>query len=1208
MPRSRSRKASSGSKISKWFGMSTAENRNGRTEPNYLTMQLDGDLLAESNTESDDTSFAAATSETDVDTGSRRISLVDPITLGHGDKFKGNRISTAKYNAITFLPKFLYQELSRAANAFFVCISAIQQIPKVSPTGRYTTVTPLLAMLTGTAFIEIQEDRKRHQQDTTENRRYCKVFREGTFQTIRWIEVKVGDIVKVLDGQYFPADLIILASSEPQAMCYIETANLDGETNLKIRQGLNETSHITSAREIRAFNGEIECEGPNNRLYKFVGNLTFSSSLSANKRRVPLSADQLLLRGAQLRNTPWVYAAVVYTGHETKLMQNSSTARIKFSNVDQVTDKQIRWLLGLLVLLATITTIGNTLWTQGQGRDALYLMVTSSTGVEQGIKQYLTCIILYNMLIPISLLFTISVVKYCQGILFINGDPEMYDARSDTPARAVTSQLNEELGQVQYIFSDKTGTLTRNVMEFLKASIGGVTYGDVIELDDEGENVGFNDPTLLDNLTGGHPTASIIREWLTLLAVCHTVVPERDEEDKEKIVYQAASPDEAALVYAVKMLGFSFNARTPEKCYINALGKEECYEILNVLEFNSTRKRMSVIVRTPSGAIKLYCKGADSVIYERLNKAKQPFAKATEEHLKRFAADGLRTLCLAVAQLTEQQYADWAKIYDQAATSLVDRGAKIDNACELIEKDLFLLGASAIEDKLQIGVPECIRKLANAGIKIWVLTGDKQETAINIGYSSRLLTNSMKLLICNLEDEGEMRRWIAKTKEENNLHEGTDVVENLALIIDGNSLTYALADSLKNEWLALARQCKAVICCRVSPKQKADIVRLVKAAVKAITLAIGDGANDVGMIQEAHVGVGISGEEGLQAARAADYAIAQFKFLEKLLLVHGSWSFRRITMLVLYYFYKNFSITMMELLYSFNNGFSGQILFEEWMIAGFNVIFTIMPPILIGVFEQHVSAESLLKVPELYKLGASGKLFNAKIFWLYMATSFYHCIILYYLTLAAFQTNILLENGQVAGHWVMGTAIFGMVVITSIFKAALMVKHWTLWTKIGIWGSCLLYFFFILIYCNFDTRGSKATMAHKVAGVDTQLYRSFAVWLSWLIFPFIALFADFSFLAFQSNFWPTLDDIVRKQEKQGTVMAQMPLIEESKPIESNVDEGDSVQDSPTHSPNRRHTGYAFSQYDNNHDANSTLPTQADIIRKYNTNKPKPQGD
>lgn len=510
------------------------------------------------------------------------------------------------------------------------------------------------------------------------------------------------------------------------------------------------------------------------------------------------------------------------------------------------------------------------------------------------------------------------------------------------------------------------------------SNIGLCRYGDVPESESGGH---FTDPTLLDNLTGGHSTASIIREWLTLLAVCHTVIPERDADDPDVIVYQAASPDEAALVHAVKRLGFSFNARTPETVFINALGKEERYEVLNVLDFNSTRKRMSVIVRTPNGAIKLYCKGADSVIYERLNKSKQPFSKVTEEHLKGFASDGLRTLCLAVAQLTEQQYVEWNKKYVEAETALVDRGARMDEVSELIEKDLFLLGATAIEDKLQDGVPETIHKLAKAGIKIWVLTGDKQETAINIGFSCKLLTKRMDLLVCNEDTSAGVRRWIDDVNARYNFlpNDGRMDDDTLALIIDGASLIHALSPALAQSWLGVARRCKAVICCRVSPLQKADIVRLVKNSVKAICLAIGDGANDVGMIQAAHVGVGISGQEGLQAARAADYAIGQFRYLQKLLLVHGNWSYRRITLLILYFLYKNATLTLMEVFYAFQNGFSGQILFEEWIISSFNIFFTLLPPLAIGVFEQHASKESLLGVPELYKSGPSGKLFNNKV-------------------------------------------------------------------------------------------------------------------------------------------------------------------------------------------------------------------------------------
>lgn len=355
------------------------------------------------------------------------------------------------------------------------------------------------------------------------------------------------------------------------------------------------------------------------------------------------------------------------------------------------------------------------------------------------------------------------------------------------------------------------------------------------------------------------------------------------------------------------MLGFSFNARSPSSVIINALGKEEEYQVLNVLEFNSTRKRMSVIVRSPAGVIKLYCKGADNVIYDRLSKGKQPFAAATEQHLKRFAGDGLRTLCLGVAQLTEEDYQAWAKIYRAASTAIGDRAQKLDNAAELIEKNLLLLGASAIEDKLQADVPRTISKLADAGIKIWVLTGDKQETAINIGFSCQLLRHNMKLMVCNESSIQAVNAWIDKQNADNGFDRTTftEEMDTLALIIDGGSLAHALSDELADKWLKLARRCKAVICCRVSPLQKADIVRLVRKSVKAITLAIGDGANDVGMIQAAHVGVGISGQEGLQAARSADYAIGQFRFLQKLLLCHGNWSYRRISLLILYFFYKN---------------------------------------------------------------------------------------------------------------------------------------------------------------------------------------------------------------------------------------------------------------------------------------------------------------
>lgn len=257
--------------------------------------------------------------------------------------------------------------------------------------------------------------------------------------------------------------------------------------------------------------------------------------------------------------------------------------------------------------------------------------------------------ILYNNLIPISLTVTLEVVRFIQA-LFINWDSDMYHEESDTPAMARTSNLNEELGQVRYIFSDKTGTLTRNVMEFKGCTVGGKVYPP--ELLFEGRN------ELIENLVGEDPTSHDIRDFLILLSVCHTVIP--DYTNGPDVIYHAASPDERALVYGARNLGYVFETRTPNYVDIKALGTMERYEILNVLEFTSTRKRMSVIVRAPDGKIRLYCKGADSVIYERLvgnaTEEAEAIRKLTQDHLEEFATKGLRTLCCAVTDISPQAY------------------------------------------------------------------------------------------------------------------------------------------------------------------------------------------------------------------------------------------------------------------------------------------------------------------------------------------------------------------------------------------------------------------------------------------------------------------------------------------------------------------------------------------------------------------------
>lgn len=422
---------------------------------------------------------------------------------------------------------------------------------------------------------------------------------------------------------------------------------------------------------------------------------------------------------------------------------------------------------------------------------------------------------------------------------------------------ARTSNLNEELGMVNYIFSDKTGTLTCNVMEFKRCSVAGKIYAldeTPVAMGGETSFTQTDGPApskMAETIRAENSTSGLAREFMTLMAICHTVIPEHppnvDDIDgpldasSHDILYHAASPDERALVDGAKRLGFVFHTRTPEFVEFDALNSTERYEILNVLEFTSTRKRMSVIARNSRGEIKLYCKGADSVIFERLAANSQQYKDITMKHLEEFANEGLRTLCFAVVDIPEDVYEQWRETYHKASTALQNRERKVEDAASLIETNLTLLGATAIEDKLQDGVPETIAAILEAKIKLWVLTGDKQETAINIGYSCRLLNQSMDLIIMNDDSLDATRTSI--TAHSSNMHasgsgsssSSSDMPmrKDTALIIDGKTLKYALSCELRREFYELCVNCVAVICCRVSPIQKAECVQLVRECSKS---------------------------------------------------------------------------------------------------------------------------------------------------------------------------------------------------------------------------------------------------------------------------------------------------------------------------------------------------------------------------------------
>jgi phospholipid-translocating ATPase len=534
----------------------------------------------------------------------------------------------------------------------------------------------------------------------------------------------------------------------------------------------------------------------------------------------------------------------------------------------------------------------------------------------------------------------------------------MYHEPTDTPCVPKTWNISDDLGQIEYIFSDKTGTLTQNVMEARKVTINGVSYGQgktetsigaelrrgsiysgkeleednyndlelarrimydkqetIFENKYVGPNPTFIDTHFFEDLSHDDEHAAAITHFFTTLALCHTVIADRpDEKNKNIIEYKAQSPDESALVASARDAGFVYLGREANTMTAEIMGQKQKFELLNVLEFNSTRKRMSVILRpADSDRIVLLCKGADSVIYERLctdfgdqtalEEQQKDLKSKTLDHLEDFANEGLRTLCLSYRFISQQEYKQWNKHYQEASAAIYNRDEKIDEVCEQIETNMLLMGGTAIEDRLQEGVPETIAELAQSGIKLWVLTGDKTETAINIGFSCNLVTLDMELIIVkadNREDTAEeLERGMQRAKDSQTIE------KKCALVIDGTTLKYALEPLQKDLLLQLGMLCSSVICCRVSPKQKALVVQLVKKGLKVMTLAIGDGANDVSMIQEANVGIGISGVEGRQAVMASDYAIAQFRFLRKLLLVHGRWSYLRTAEMIMGFFFKN---------------------------------------------------------------------------------------------------------------------------------------------------------------------------------------------------------------------------------------------------------------------------------------------------------------
>lgn len=723
-------------------------------------------------------------------------------------------------------------------------------------------------------------------------------------------------------------------------------------------------------------------------------------------------------------------------------------------------------------------------------------------------------------MVPISLYVYLELVKTAH-VLWIDWDVEMYHAESDTRANAKRSgvespssfisssatnlpffsSLSDDLGMVSYIMSDKTGTLTRNEMVYSAASIAGVQYG--------------KEPTQ-DVAFAAMPVEA--QAFFKLLALCHTVLVEALPNGELR--YNAESPDEAALVSAGAKFGFRLVSRetTSHGSFLTleegpAL-EQHRYQLLNVLGFTSERKRMTVVVRD-LGDERIYvlCKGADSVVQALLSPGQEALLATTMGHLDGYATQGLRTLMVGMRELEADAYVEWNARYVTASTSVEGRLQAVEAVSLELERDLRLLGASAIEDKLQEGVPEAIGRLTAAGIKVWVLTGDRKDTAINIGFASRLLLPSYKLIVI---DAAEWHQTQLQLKDALDnylrpkpssrvalLRPSLESQPAYALIIEGKTLRHALEPENRLHLLALANLCTTVVCCRVEPKQKAEVVALVKNTLGKVVLSVGDGgehrgprclsppssrsqhtptANDVPMIKEAHVGVGICGKEGRQAVMSADYALGQFAFLTNLLLVHGRWAYKRVVMVVLWSFYKSIVFAFTNVWFEIYSSASGQTLFESWTLGMYHVLFTSLPILVFGMFDQDVARRTAQSYPQLYEAGRLGEDLNMLVFIRWAVTAILDSLLCFFATYLSFAESTIDPAGFTYGLWSFGLQIYSAVVLITNGRLALQVGRWT-WPMAVSFGLSVFLFYGFTLMLGATSLSSRDASMYMVAQV-----------------------------------------------------------------------------------------------------------------------------
>ncbi|XP_043462367.1 probable phospholipid-transporting ATPase IIA isoform X2 [Leptopilina heterotoma] len=963
----------------------------------------------------------------------RTIHIGQPIH----HKFPTNVIRNQKYNIITFLPMVLYQQFKFFLNLFFLIMALSQFIPEIRIGYLYTYWGPLSFVLMVTVCREAVDDFRRYKRDKeVNNQKYYRLVKGfNTPELVPSSKLRVGDLVIVEKGQRVPADLVLLRTTEKSGACFVRTDQLDGETDWKLRLAIPATQKLDNDLQLFDIKASLYVEKPQKDIHSFIGTFTLiTGQYDGFSSEESLGVDNTLWANTAIASGS-ALGVVVYTGQETRSLMNHSAPRSKIGLLDQEINQLTKVLFCAMIGLA------------------LVLMILK--GFNGPWYRYMyRFVLLFSYIIPISLRVNLDMGKTFYAWC-IQRDKEI----AGTVARTTT--ISEELGRISYLLSDKTGTLTQNKMVFKKLHLGTISYGQ--ETFDEITSVLKSYYTLLESGTipgHGYPIHSgkvrrsestRILDAVKALALCHNVTPVYDDNssnnlDSESVEtvetvdtnsiesqteadqhyypteqtrnYQASSPDEVALVKWTEEVGLALVKRDLNSMQLKTpCGKILNYNILQIFPFTSETKRMGIIVREETtGEITFYLKGADIVMSGIVQ-----YNDWLEEECGNMAREGLRTLVVAKKHLTEEQYLDFEARYNAARLCVSNRVSRVAAVVESLEREMELLCLTGVEDKLQDRVRSTLELLRNAGIKIWMLTGDKMETATCIAKSSRLVSRTQGLHI--------FKSVVTRTDAHLELNTFRKK-QDCALIISGESLEVCL-QYYEHEFLELACSSPAVVCCRCSPTQKADVVSLIQRHTGKRTAAIGDGGNDVSMIQAADAGIGLEGLEGRQASLAADFSIPQFCNLANLLLVHGRRSYKRSAALSQFVIHRGLIISTMQAIFSAVFYFASISLYQGFLMVGYGTLYT-MFPVFSLVLDKDVSGKIALTYPELYKELSKGRSLSYKTFFMWVLISIYQGGVIMYGALIMFEDEFI--------HIV--AISFTSLVLTELIMVALTIRTW----------------------------------------------------------------------------------------------------------------------------------------------------------------------